>query len=123
MKKKRLMQVMLLLISMFVVGICFFYFSLKKMNSKLIEKSYNYKRGEFKQIKLSDINAQSEGLKMICADRTAKYWQISEGKCYTMQSDGDRNYIVLCNGNTIGGFSLSIMAQLSRQKFNIFIMN
>lgn len=62
MKKKRLMQVMLLLISMFVVGICFFNFSLeKKMNSKLIEKSYNHKRGEFKQIKLSDINAQLEG--------------------------------------------------------------
>ena len=55
------MQVMLLLISMFVVGICFFNFSLeKKMNSKLIEKSYNHKRGEFKQIKLSDINAQLE---------------------------------------------------------------
>ncbi len=30
MKKKRLMQVMLLLISMFVVGICFFNFSLEK---------------------------------------------------------------------------------------------
>ena len=125
MKKKRLMQVMLLLISMFVVGICFFNFSLeKKMNSKLIEKSYNHKRGEFKQIKLSDINAQLEGLKMICADRTAKYWQISEGKCYTMQSDGDRNYIVLCNGNTIGGFSLSdgYIAGLVRYKKEFYAL-
>ena len=27
---------------------------------------------------IPDINAQSEGLKMICADRTAKYWQAKE---------------------------------------------
>ena len=73
---------------------------------------------------IPDINAQSEGLKMICADRTAKYWQVSEGKCYTMQSDGDRNYIVLCNGNTIGGFSLSdgYIAGLVRYKKEFYAL-
>ena len=61
---------------------------------------------------------------MICADRTAKYWQVSEGKCYTMQSDGDRNYIVLCNGNTIGGFSLSdgYIAGLVRYKKEFYAL-
>ena len=73
---------------------------------------------------IPDINAQSEGLKMICADRTAKYWQVSEGKCYTMQSDGDRNYIVLCNGNTIGGFSMSdgYIAGLVRYKKEFYAL-
>ncbi len=73
---------------------------------------------------IPDINAQSEGLKMICADRTAKYWQVSEEKCYTMQSDGDRNYIVLCNGNTIGGFSLSdgYIAGLVRYKKEFYAL-
>ena len=53
-----------------------------------------------------------------------RHWQVSEGKCYTMQSDGDRNYIVLCNGNTIGGFSLSdgYIAGLVRYKKEFYAL-
>ena len=101
----------------------------RKEQNKIEEKET--KKNECAEMKLfeyptqiPDINAQSEGLKMICADRTAKYWQISEGKCYTMQSDGDRNYIVLCNGNTIGGFSLSdgYIAGLVRYKKEFYAL-
>lgn len=85
---------------------------------KLVEEKVDNKR------RLPDINEKSEGARMICCEQTARYWQISDGACYTMLSDGGRNYMILKNDKSIGNFSLQdgYIAGLVRYKKEFYAL-